>query len=1761
MKTFTNLAHRAFKKCASLGTTNRNRYYLFSIIMLLTLGAGTAWGEDVTFNYADYQGKGTQSTGSSYTMEKSGMLSIENDKFYGNTSYAHFYAKGTITVTPATGVTITKIVLTASGSSYNGYQDGGTITASTGTISGSGTTVTWTGSATNAFTLNNSKQIRWKTIVVTYTGSSTPAKTYDVTWMVNGEEWDTTEDVEENTQITTLPTEPTDECAGKVFQGWTDKEITDGQKPAVLFKDKSPEITGNTTFYAVFATVPAGGGTGGSITISSETENFPTAYGTANTFTEYTLEDYKFKIQQVYKIGEKLQWRASGNKSGTGTMYNTQKFPANIASIVIVFDASDSNKNHTVKVGATENPTSGTSISPSISDVTYTFDCSGGSYDYFVLTNGSGAGYITSITINYGSVATPIDYTTSCSGSTEPVVPLTDEQLKWSAATATALKGAAENAFPELTNSLEVDVAYTSSNASVATIAADGQITLLAPGTTTISAIFAGGEVSGTKYAAKTVTYTLTVKQLVSCADIYNLADDATFVLKDFVVTYVNGKYTYIKDATGYGLIYKDSYGLIAGDQVASGKFEGKRDSYNGLVEIIPTTAAIDLHATNGTAPEPELMATNPVAGDMNKYVKFENVSFASTAFSSKSINGTIEGQGSSIKFYDQFATDKTFDTSKKYDVIGVVSMFNSVQVNFISAEEVAEPTLNLTTTPIDFGKVAINSTNESTLQLSGSLLTKDITLSVEGDSYFTVSANSITPSEGNVNETITITYEPTVEGTHTATLKITSDELTEQTITLTGNAVEEYTVHFYVNGEEQTELAKTILSGNTLDALPEEPESCDPLTYPTFAGWASDEIDGTTDVKPTMLDLSTPITSDCNYYAVFEKATVGGSSEEQTETITIENFKSSGDGEKRTCETNSATWTWLKNNASSPINVTYAEIRLYQYHSMTISQKDGCDISKIVANVSELKYATPFAGELSGAEKTLDGNNITLTPTSEDIVIKQSAQSRVNSFVVTYTTSTTTYEYITSCEVVVPTCEITYDFAGGEGECTTDIVEKDTEYTLCATAPAKTGHTFLKWKDQNGDEYEAGATINSVTEDLTLTAQWQINSYKVTWTSLGEEVASANVEYNSQPTKPETDPTYKCYGEKEFVGWTTKEIDGVGTPENLYTDEFPVVTEAVTYYAVFAGKSTEASVVTNTLLVTEKLGNYTSGSMTDDQQNVWNYFAGGLENTGTYYLALRNNDSETSYIESPKFVGTVQSIVAHVKNGSASKVRTVYLRSSAIEKPTEGDLGETSIPTSNNGDVTLNITTSFDKFFIQVSDGLQFHKIVVTSGIAAGAHIDYITSCDAVTSSISIDNISLCVGDVHTITATIKPATAASAVSYTIKENATNAISLSGNTITALAEGTATITATIENATDYAGSSIDFKVTVDAAPVTSKVVILAQHGGQWYAMKAEYYEENKSLNAIPVTYVNGTLYNVADSEKDAIEWERTTRGNTATFKKGENYLIGTTGTDLKLGDIAFEWAVDGNLYLCDDNKRTFIFNKEGYFKNYAKTNYSNGVAIDATYSSLPVVTAPVYATGDAYGRTVTTGNFGTICIPYGSSNYKGAEFYEVAWVKMNEESMPTTLYLDQLEAGATLKAGKPYIFKATATEIAIIGDGTSVATPITGKNGLTGTFENIAAGGILVDKYIIAQNQFWTATAENYLNAYRAYIMPSSIPKTEPAEIPGRRRIAMGTAGENEATGLDNITTTDTPVKVIVNGQLIIIREGVKYNVQGVRL
>ena len=183
------------------------------------------------------------------------------------------------------------------------------------------------------------------------------------------------------------------------------------------------------------------------------------------------------------------------------------------------------------------------------------------------------------------------------------------------------------------------------------------------------------------------------------------------------------------------------------------------------------------------------------------------------------------------------------------------------------------------------------------------------------------------------------------------------------------------------------------------------------------------------------------------------------------------------------------------------------------------------------------------------------------------------------------------------------------------------------------------------------------------------------------------------------------------------------------------------------------------------------------------------------------------------------------------------------------------------------------------------------------------------------------------------------------------------------------------------------------------------------------------------------------------------------------------------------------------------------------------------------------------------YTRTVTPGNYGTICLEFGSTNYTGMELYEFVG---KEEGKA---YLGSV---TTLVAGVPYIFQATATELAVYSDGTTAATP--GEhNGLVGTFTDDTE--VTIGNYILFNNAICEVTATCWVNANRAYIVWDEIPTGAPQQMPGRKYIGMDVTSENEATGLDNITNgKNTTLKLIENGQLIIIRNGEKFNAQGVR-
>lgn len=131
--------------------------------------------------------------------------------------------------------------------------------------------------------------------------------------------------------------------------------------------------------------------------------------------------------------------------------------------------------------------------------------------------------------------------------------------LSWGTASREVTMGADDNNFPTLSNANNLSVTYTSSDPSVATIASDGTITLVAAGKTNITASFAGND----EYEAGEVTYALTVKE-ASTVDISNTPETAYSVAKAIELitanegldtkVYVKGKIASITEvSTKYG--------------------------------------------------------------------------------------------------------------------------------------------------------------------------------------------------------------------------------------------------------------------------------------------------------------------------------------------------------------------------------------------------------------------------------------------------------------------------------------------------------------------------------------------------------------------------------------------------------------------------------------------------------------------------------------------------------------------------------------------------------------------------------------------------------------------------------------------------------------------------------------------------------------------------------------------------------------------------------------------------------------------------------------------------------------------------------------------------------------------------------------------------------------------------------------------------------------------------------------------------------
>lgn len=182
-----------------------------------------------------------------------------------------------------------------------------------------------------------------------------------------------------------------------------------------------------------------------------------------------------------------------------------------------------------------------------------------------------------------------------------------------------------------------------------------------------------------------TAQYTIAEPTIVnSIAEANAEAENGTVVKFANPVTcvYQNDAYTYVKDATGYTLLYGKELPTYTNGSVVPAGFFGKMTIYNDLIEFTTQlgngiySAASFTESTESVAPvEPAVVKVADVTAEkMNQYVKIESVTY-------NAADKTLVDGENTLVVYNRFKGVELPEDGT-YTVTGFVSIFNgTVQI------------------------------------------------------------------------------------------------------------------------------------------------------------------------------------------------------------------------------------------------------------------------------------------------------------------------------------------------------------------------------------------------------------------------------------------------------------------------------------------------------------------------------------------------------------------------------------------------------------------------------------------------------------------------------------------------------------------------------------------------------------------------------------------------------------------------------------------------------------------------------------------------------------------------------------------------------------------------------------------------------------------------------------------------------------------------------------------------------------------------
>ncbi len=306
-------------------------------------------------------------------------------------------------------------------------------------------------------------------------------------------------------------------------------------------------------------------------------------------------------------------------------------------------------------------------------------------------------------------------------------------------------------------------ITYASSNEKIATVD-NGTIKPLNPGTTKITATYAGDDT----HSPSSAEFTLTVKgEFSSISDMQGAIDKlsengvtsctADLTFSNVYVTGVNGNNAYISDGERGMLIFTKGHGLTKGDKISGTAKDATLSLYNGIYEITNFSSTGLTIASDVLSPY-ETTISSITAVNAGKYVTVKNVTYNESAAT------FTDSDNKSIAYYDGLGTKVTLVNGNKYDITGVVGYHNALQLMPTQAEALAKvATLKADTDP------------KTTIYMNE---TDSYTLTYEGDGTVSVKSSDTEVATATYDaDTKTVTITPKSKGDVTITISATAGQ------------------------------------------------------------------------------------------------------------------------------------------------------------------------------------------------------------------------------------------------------------------------------------------------------------------------------------------------------------------------------------------------------------------------------------------------------------------------------------------------------------------------------------------------------------------------------------------------------------------------------------------------------------------------------------------------------------------------------------------------------------------------------------------------------------------------------------------------------------------------------------------------------------------------------------------------------------------------------------------------------------------------